>query len=352
MSKKIVALKYALVFTLPFTAYIAFINEGWLAWLHLLYAFGFIPLAELFFNPNRENLSKAKTEIAKEDFVYDLILYLVVPIQFLLLAFFLYVIGQTPVGSSVWFGRVVSMGLLCGVMGINVAHELGHRCTWYERFMAKTLLLSSLYMHFYIEHNRGHHKNVATEQDPATARYGESIYIFWLRSVWYSYVSAWKIESLRLTQKGFRFFSWQNEMLRMQCIQLTFLLGIYLFFGFFVFISFLIAAILGFLLLEAVNYIEHYGLMRNMSANRYERTLPCHSWNSNHLIGRLMLFELSRHSDHHYIASRKYQILRHHEMSPQMPTGYPGMMLLALVPPLWFYVMHKEIRDFSRATTA
>ena len=112
---------------------------------------------------------------------------------------------------------------------------------------------------------------------------------------------------------------------------------------------FIAAAFAGALLLETVNYIEHYGLQRHQKADgKYERAMPQHSWNSNHILGRLMLFELSRHSDHHYLASRKYQILQHHEDAPQLPTGYPGSMILALVPPLWFYVMNKKIKQLSQ----
>jgi alkane 1-monooxygenase len=133
-------------------------------------------------------------------------------------------------------------------------------------------------------------------------------------------------------------------MIQFQLIQAAFLFLIYWFFGFFVLTCFLGAALMGILLLETVNYIEHYGLQREQLENgRYERAMPAHSWNSNHVVGRLMLFELSRHSDHHYLASRKYQVLRHHDNAPQMPTGYPGMMLLSLVPPLWFAIMNRRI---------
>ena len=132
-------------------------------------------------------------------------------------------------------------------------------------------------------------------------------------------------------------------MLIFQIIQITFLVVIFLLFGLSVLLWYVAAASIGFMLLETVNYIEHYGLRRKKNGNRYERTMPIHSWNSNHPMGRLVLLELSRHSDHHYLASRKYQVLRHFEESPQMPTGYPGMMVLAMLPPLWFRVMHKEI---------
>ena len=202
-------------------------------------------------------------------------------------------------------------------------------------------------MHFFIEHNRGHHKNVSTPEDPSSARKGEMLYAFWFRSVIYSYLSAWKIEQDRLNKKGEPFISYDNEMMRFQVIQLSLLALIWWQFGWLIMLYFVAAATIGFLLLETVNYIEHYGLLRELKGDRYERVMPRHSWNSNHVIGRIVLFELSRHSDHHYIASRKYQILRHINESPQMPTGYPGMMLMATFPPLWFYVMNKRVNNYQ-----
>jgi len=201
-------------------------------------------------------------------------------------------------------------------------------------------------MHFFIEHNRGHHKNVATELDPASSRYGENVYSFYLRSIPDGFVSAWKLESKRLKKLNKNVFGFDNEMLRFQMIQLLLCLCVFWFFGWAVLLYFISAALFGILMLETVNYIEHYGLMREKKGNHYERTMPVHSWNSNHPLGRLLLFELSRHSDHHFLASRKYQILRHHDDSPQMPTGYAGMMILALLPPMWFSVMNRRIERF------
>ena len=265
------------------------------------------------------------------------------PIQYAILLFFLVSIGNEATPQYAKLGATTALGMACGVLGINAAHELGHRNTWYEQLMSKMLLITTLYMHFFIEHNRGHHKNVSTDDDPASSRYGEMIYTFYFRTIWGSWVSAWRLERERLNQNKQSFWSFQNEMLRFQVLQLALLACIYVVFGGNTLLWYLLGATIGFLLLETVNYIEHYGLRRKKLGNRYERTLPTHSWNSNHPLGRLMLLELSRHSDHHFIANRKYQLLRHFDESPQMPTGYPGMMLLALVPPLWFWVMHREI---------
>ena len=133
-------------------------------------------------------------------------------------------------------------------------------------------------------------------------------------------------------------------MIWYQVIQASLVALVFLAFGWKAMLLFLLAATIGFLLLETVNYIEHYGLRRDkVSEHRYENVQPHHSWNSNHPIGRVLLFELSRHSDHHFEPHRKYQVLKHHEASPQMPTGYPGMMVLSTIPPLWFLVMNKRI---------
>jgi alkane 1-monooxygenase len=242
----------------------------------------------------------------------------------------------------------MSMGILCGVFGINVAHELGHRANKKEQFMAKLLLLTSQYIHFFIEHNKGHHKNVATPEDPSSARYNESVFSFYPRTIINGYRSAWRIANHDQLKKGRSALNIRNEMLQAQIMQASFLLLIFLFFGWKILLFYLGAAFVGIMMLENVNYIEHYGLSRTKSySGHYERAMPHHSWNSNHLLGRLMLFELSRHSDHHYLASRKYQILRHHNNAPQMPTGYPGMMIIAHFPFLWFRMMNKRIAQLS-----
>lgn len=323
-------------------------------WYFLPIAYGFIaiPLLELFMEPRTDNMSKTEEEVAKKDFKYDILVWLIVPIQYIMLGIFLYKLSHEPHQWWEIAGAVSAMGFSCGVFGINVGHELGHRSTWYEQAMSKALLLTSLYMHFFIEHNRGHHKNVSTDEDPASARYGEWLYSFWFRSVRDSWMDAWKLENIRLEKLGKKWYSLQNEMLQYQIIQVVFVGAIWAIFGLTAALGFIGAAIFGFLLLETVNYVEHYGLRRKkIDGEFYEKVLPIHSWNSDHTVGRLMLFELSRHSDHHYIASRKYQILRHFDHSPQMPTGYPGMMVLSTIPPLWFFIMHREVARY-KATEA
>lgn len=295
-------------------------------------------------------MSIAEEELARKDITYDILLYLIVILQYSLLIKFCISMLQDA-GVMTWqdiTGRIWVMGLLCGTFGINVGHELGHRVNKFEQTLAKALLLTSLYMHFFTEHNKGHHKRVATPDDPSSARYGEPVYTFYFRTIIFSYISAWHIANDETRKKAKPAFSLYNEMVQFTLIQIAFLGLIFFIFNGLITLYFLAAAIIGILLLETVNYIEHYGLQRKLSVDgKYERATPSHSWNSDHIIGRLMLFELSRHSDHHYLASRKYQVLRHHDDSPQMPTGYPGMMILSLFPPLWFYIMNRRIKKLQ-----
>jgi alkane 1-monooxygenase len=329
-------------------AIISFSNVGLLCWLPMIFSWVMIPGIELFLKPDEKNMSAAEEEMAKADKTYDYLLYIVVLLQMPTLYFFLQSFVQADLNTIDISGRICSMGMLCGTFGINVAHELGHRKNKLEQTLAKILLLSSLYMHFFIEHNKGHHKNVATPNDPSSARYNEWVYTFYFRTIVYSYLSAWHIANDEMKKQGKNIISIYNEMIQAHVIQIALLLGIYFVFGAGILAYFLLAAFMGILLLETVNYIEHYGLQRKATGdNKYERTQPQHSWNSNHPYGRVLLFELSRHSDHHYLASRKYQILQHHENAPQLPTGYPGSMLLALVPPVWFNIMNKRIKNLN-----
>ncbi len=342
-------LKYMTVFTAPLVSLLAFYGHGWWTWSLVIYAFVMIPIGDAFSKQSKANMTEAEEEMALDDPYYDWLLYALVPLQYIFLAIFLYQIKEPGLTSFEITGRVIAMGIGCATIGINLAHELGHRINWYERAMSKALLLTTLYMHFFIEHNRGHHKNVSTEKDPASADRGEVVYFFWFKSVIFSYISAWELEAEKLKKNGQSFFSIHNEMIRFQLIQLALLVSIYFIFGLMSMIYFIVASFIGILLLETINYVEHYGLRRKKTGeNSYEKVLPVHSWNSNHAVGRIMLFELTRHSDHHYKASRKYQILRHFEEAPQMPLGYPAMILMSFFPPLWFKVMHKQIDEYRK----
>ena len=216
----------------------------------------------------------------------------------------------------------------------------------FEKLLSKTLLLPCLYMHFYIEHNFGHHVNVGTPKDGASARYKQSVYGFWFTSVTKQYMDAWTKQKKLLIRSKSAFYSIKNDMLWYLVIQSIYLFGVWFIFGSAALIFCICIGIISFLFLETINYIEHYGLRRiKTESGRYERVQTCHSWNSNHSIGRIVLYELTRHSDHHYKSSKKYQILDCYDESPQLPYGYPTSILLSLVPPLWFNIMNNRVPE-------
>jgi len=336
-------LKYLAAYTIPLAGFISLYTYGIGSWTAVLYAFVIIPVIELFVKKSENNLSNEEEESRKSSIFFDILLYLNLPIIFILVFLFLSLVANNPLSSSDLSGKIFSIGIVLG-SGINVAHELGHKSKWYQQMTAKAILLPSLYMHFFIEHNRGHHLNIATPEDPASSRKDENVYFFWIRSVIFSYLGAWELEAKRLKKIDKSTFSIHNEMLIYQIVQFLYIAIIYAYFGWMSTLCAIAIAVVGFLLLETINYIEHYGLTRKKLPNgRYERVDVRHSWNSNHELGRIVLYELTRHSDHHYKATRKFQVLRHHDESPQLPFGYPGSMLLSFFPPLWFKVMNKEL---------
>lgn len=336
-------LKYLLAYTIPLVTWLAVEWQGLWSFGTLWYAFVFIPLLELVLPNKSENLSEAAKDYKKNLRFFDWLLYLNLPIvAFILVRFFQTL--QSDLENYEVTGLVLSVGILLGASGINVAHELGHRDSKWEQLLAKILLLPELYMHFFIEHNRGHHKNIATDLDPASAKYNEPLQIFWLRSSIGSYWDAWKLENARLKSQHKSPFSWRNEMIWFQLIQLTYLAAIAWIWNWNTMLLAVAVAVVGFLLLETINYIEHYGLRRKKLPNgRYEKVEAHHSWNANYELGRIMLYELTRHSDHHYKSNKKYQLLDHHDTSPQLPVGYPASMLIALVPPIWFMLMNRKV---------
>ena len=336
--------KYLAAFSLPVSAVISFYYQGYWSYFTPFYAFVVIPVLELLLPLDSSNINEDERETKNNKVLFDWLLYLNVPIVYGLLIYALWLVSSQSVSTTEIIGLIFSLGIVLGTNGINVAHELGHRLKTKERYLGKLLLLPSLYMHFFIEHNFGHHLNAATHEDPATAKYNQTVYSFWITSVIRQYLSAWKLQSKLLKQHGTGVFSPKNDMFWYLIIQTVYLVLILFIFGPTGLLFALSAAIVGFLLLETVNYIEHYGLMRKrLPSGRYERVKEVHSWNSNHVVGRIVLYELTRHSDHHYKSSKKYQLLDYHDISPQMPYGYPTSMVMSFLPPLWFKVMNPRI---------
>jgi alkane 1-monooxygenase len=255
-----------------------------------------------------------------------------------------------------WIGFVLSTSLVTGGIGITVAHELGHKKSALEKFYSKALLMTVCYMHFYIEHNRGHHVLVATPADPATARKHQNFYSFWIQSVLGGYAHAWKIERDSLERKGKRLISLDNEMIRFFLFPIIFCFILFVTGSYWkgsvaweVPLFFFTQSFLAFTLLELVNYVEHYGIMRReIAPGKFERVNPLHAWNASHMISNFFLFQLQRHSDHHAFAHKRYQVLNHYDESPQLPFGYPTMIMIALCPPLWFGIMDKRLTQWQK----
>ncbi|TYZ05869.1 alkane 1-monooxygenase [Hymenobacter lutimineralis] len=341
------ALSYSVAYLIPALTFVGLAAGGPWLWLSPVTIFGIIPLLDRPGRQQRQSRRKppaTAAAIPTASPIYNWLLYLNVPVLYGLWALFAHTLVSRPLSPAEVAGTMVTMGLSLGILGIGVGHELGHRSSRWAQVLAKLLLLTNLYLHFFIEHNRGHHRYVATPLDPATARLNEPFWLFFPRAVVGEYRSAWHLEQVRLAKQGLPWLSFANQMLRFQLLQLVVLAAVGLTLGGAVVAAWLGAAVVGLLLFQLVNYIEHYGLQRQLNPNgRYERVQPHHSWDSNHKLGRLLLYELTRHSDHHYLASRPYQALRYQPTSPRMPTGYPGMMMLAMLPPLWFRVMNKRI---------
>lgn len=342
-------LKYLLVYTIPATTAVSFLSEGVWSWTAVFYAFGLLPILDHFFKIDRTNLSPQQESDAQKSRLFDLLLYMVVPVQLGFFAWFILASSEFTVLDLDSLGKIFSMGTMGSVTAINVAHEIGHRKGRVNKIIAKSLLATVLYSHFYEEHNYGHHKNVATPEDPATARKGEWVYLFYFRSVMMGLISAFRIESKRLSRKKKWFLSLENGVLVWQAIQVAMLVVIWNWFGIIALLGALLSAAIAVFILEAINYVEHYGLVRKKESEyRYEKVKPHHSWNADNAIGRAVLFELTRHSDHHENPHREYQILRTPENVPELPTGYPGMVLLTLVPPVYFQVMKSRLENWCK----
>ncbi len=337
-------LKYLLAYIPILSAFVAMYYQGIFSYATLIIAFVIVPILEFLSPGHTDNVTPEEEDSLIANRFFDFLLYLNVPLVFLMLWYFGYIVFQGGLATYEYIGLCGSIGVVIGASGINVAHELGHRTEKWEQTLSKILLLPALYMHFFIEHNRGHHLRVSTPEDPATARKGEILFFFWIRSSIGGYLHAWQLEKQRLTRKNKALISLHNEMIRFTIIQFLYVAAVFFFFGPAVGKAIVTVGIIGFLLLETINYVEHYGLQRKkLKSGRYEKVQIHHSWNSNHEAGRILLYELTRHADHHYKATRKYQVLRHYDDSPQLPLGYPGSMFLAMIPPAWFWVMNKRI---------
>jgi alkane 1-monooxygenase len=349
-------LAFFTAFIIPSLVVAGFYLDNYWNFLAIVFSFLFIPLIDQSLGIDTTNVAEDKVKIVGEEFYYRFVTYVWTYVQVAFVIWGAYAVTTSQLNSTwEWAAFILSFSLVTGGIGITVAHELGHKKPALERMYGKILLMTVCYMHFYIEHNRGHHVLVATPEDPATARKNESFYRFWIRSVFGGYAHAWKLERESLKRNNKSIISVHNEMIWFAILPVLFCGVLTLVFSFLlnritweVPVFFFAQSFLAFTLLELVNYVEHYGIMRKeISPGRYERVNPIHSWNSSHMLSNFFLFQLQRHSDHHAFAYKRYQVLNHYDVSPQLPFGYPTMIIMALVPPLWFGMMNERLEKWQ-----
>ncbi|HEY0697130.1 MAG TPA: alkane 1-monooxygenase [Micromonospora sp.] len=334
-----------LVPVLPFLAHLGWRGTGSAGWWWLTPAvvFGAIPVVDLLVGDDRDNPPEEAFPALQADGYYRWLTYLWLPLQYAALVLACRVYATGDLGPAGVAGLAATIGVVDGI-AINTAHELGHKRERLERWLSKVALAATGYGHFHVEHNRGHHTRVATPEDPASARLGESFWAFWPRTVLGGLRSAWRLEAGRLRLRGRTPWTWRNHVLNAWAMTVALYAVLVAAFGPGVLPFLLLQAVVGFTLLEVVNYLEHYGLARARTpAGRHERVDPRHSWNSDRTVTNVFLFQLQRHSDHHANPLRRYQTLRSFDASPQLPAGYATMVLAALVPPVWRRVMDHRV---------
>ena len=315
----------------------------WLVLIPIIVIYAVIPLLDWIFSEDQSNPPEEIVPELEKDNYYRFVTYVMLPIHFFSLLYVIDFIVHNSIPMWMLVIQIVTLGIFGG-LAVNLGHEMGHKKNLLDKNLAKLALASSGYGHFNIEHNAGHHKDVATPEDSASSKYGESIYRFALREIPGGLKRAWKIEKMRLNRQGKSVWSTGNQILHSYFMTFC----IYLFFtyamGFYALIILLLHSPITWWQLTTANYIEHYGLLRQKNkTGKYERCQPKHSWNSNHLMSNLVLFHLQRHADHHANPSRHYQSLRDFPEAPQLPMGYMGMFILAYIPPLWRKVMDPKV---------
>jgi alkane 1-monooxygenase len=309
-----------------------------------LFVFGIMPLLDWLIGKDSANPPDSVIKWLEQDRYYRWCTYLFIPLQYAGLVGGAWLLSGGGLSVVEKIGLALTLGCVNGI-GINTAHELGHKRASVERWLSKIALAPTGYGHFFIEHNRGHHVRVATPDDPASSRMGESFYRFWPRTVSGSLRSSWELEKERLERGGRGPWTIRNDILNAWAMSLALFGALIAAFGIEIAPYLLIQAVFGFSLLEVVNYLEHYGLLRGKRDDgvRYERTQPEHSWNSDNVSSNVFLYHLQRHSDHHAHPVRRFQALRHFDQAPELPSGYATMIVIAAIPPLWRRVMDPRV---------
>ena len=312
-------------------------------WLPLLFYYVIVPFLDWVMGRDSSNPSTDVAALLEQDLYYRAITWLIVPCMYVSWVFLVWFGATHPLPWWAYIPLIMGTGSIGGFC-INVAHEMGHRSEHIERWLTKLTLAPSCYGHFTIDHNRGHHREVSTFEDHASARMGESIYEFALRELPGAFTRSWELEKEYLARKGRNTWSLHNEILQTLLITGALWTGMTVWLGWKGLLLILASSFWANFQLTSANYIEHYGLARKKLANgKYEPCEPCHSWNSDFKLSNYALLHLQRHSDHHAWPTRPYQVLRHFDNVPEMPNGYFGMFVLSYYPILWFWIMNREL---------
>ncbi|MGV6802004.1 MAG: alkane 1-monooxygenase [bacterium] len=322
-------------------------RNPWLTLIPVIYLFVVIPLLDKLIGHDTHNPPEEVVPALSADIYYRIVGWVMISLHFILIPATLWFL--TSQSLPLWSIAAILIGV--GTMNggaIILAHELGHHSSKIDHIFAQIALASIGYGHFTSDHNRGHHVHVATPEDCASARMGESVYQFAWRELPGAFMRGWSFEAERLRRRGLPAFHWRNEILQSYALTLLFSAAIILWLGWSALPLLLVHNFISWYGLTQVNYIEHYGLLRQRKDNgRYEPCHPKHSWNANHLFSNLLQLHLQRHSDHHANPARPYQALRDHRDAPQLPTGYPGCLALAAFPPIWFTLMDKRVVEWA-----
>ena len=342
---------FLVIFLLPLTILTGYQLGGAFTFGTLVWVFVAIPIWDHLLGTETKNPRPEDEKALNENKAYRYVTYAVAPVQLFLVVWGAYVVTRGTLTPLEIVGLTLSIGVTTGTMGINLSHELVHKHTKIESILGYFTLSLVFYSHWGMEHVKGHHRWVATPDDPATARQGQSFYRFLPQTILGGLASSWRIEKRLRTHRGLPVWSPNNKVIRGLIAQIAIAAVLAIAFGPWAIAFYLVQSFAAVCMLEVINYVEHYGLLRAKKENGdYEPVRPIHSWNSSQWLTNYFLFNLERHSDHHYKPARRYQILRHFDDAPQLPTGYAGMLLMALVPPLWFRVMDPILRRHREQT--
>jgi alkane 1-monooxygenase len=332
-----------LVPILSFAIYFA--NGGALAatLIPVVFVFVFVPIADAALGEDTHNPPGEVVGAMEADPYYRRMAIATIPLYWASYFASVAFVGTQDLPWWSYLALILGVGTINGG-AIALGHELGHKADRADQILGSLTNNVVGYAHFRIEHNRGHHTWVATPEDPASSRFGESIYAFMLRELPGAFVRGWRNEAERLQKRGRSAWSVDNEILQGFALTIAVAVALIAIFGWKVLPFILAHHFIGWYALTQANYVEHYGLLRQKLANgRYEPCAPRHSWNTNHIFSNLITFHLQRHSDHHANPMRPYQSLRDFDDVPRLPSGYPGMYVLAAIPPLWFRVMNPKV---------